>query len=93
VPWIFPYLAVKKTVMANLIFGFGYPVLPVENLVKIEVSLCLAVIFRLKVNVLKDFPSSPTKKIQVNVKITLVFTQFSTGEPRKECGWPGVPWT
>jgi hypothetical protein len=35
---------------------------PVENLVKIEVALCLAIIFRLKINVSKAFPTSPTKK-------------------------------
>jgi hypothetical protein len=66
---------------------------PVKNLVKVEVSLCLAVIFRLKINVLKTFRSCSTKKNRVNVKISLVFTQFSTGEPWRECGWPDEPST
>jgi hypothetical protein len=54
-----------------------------SNNLKIKVSLCLAVIFCLKINVLIGCEFDINyEKIQVSVKITLVFTQFSTGEPR-----------
>jgi hypothetical protein len=33
----------------------------------------------LQITIYKPFPSSPTKEIKVNVKITLVFTRFPQG--------------
>jgi hypothetical protein len=57
---------------------------------KIKVSLFLAVVYRIKINVLKAFPSSPTKKFIVNLKITASFYP-ALGEPQREYRCPGKP--
>jgi hypothetical protein len=41
---------------------------PYKILVKIEVSLCLAVIFRLNINVIKAFPRSHTERFRQKKK-------------------------